>query len=48
VGENATSSRLEEVWCNVRASDGVLRIACCKLRGALANVIEEFEVGVET
>jgi hypothetical protein len=46
LGENVTRSPFEEVWCRVRAIDGVARIACCRLRGALANVVEELEVGV--
>jgi hypothetical protein len=47
-GANDTWSPFEEFWCRVRAIDGVARIACCKLRGALANVVEELEVGVAT
>jgi hypothetical protein len=47
-GANATWSPFEEVWCRVRAIDGVARIACCRLRGALANVVEELEVDVAT
>jgi hypothetical protein len=46
--ENVTWSPFEEVWCRVRAIDGVARIACCKLRGALAKEVEELDVGVAT
>ena len=47
-GVKVTPSPLETFWCSVRAIDGVMRIACCKLRGALANEVEAFAVDVAT